>query len=282
LIPNRSYSSVDSEQVILERSIDFLEPGGRLGLVLPDGLLNNQGEQSNCPQTRQLLARSGFIEAIVSLPDYAFRKSGAQNKTSILFFRKFTRREQRSFDAALVRARAAADLEAEAIVTALLDAGLNYRVFLAEANYVGYTPAGAPSLDNDLYQTAAGALAAVQEGTVLGEWRRFRANRDAYEGRQSPDCMGVAFDALWRAHLSHRLDPKYHLFEREEERPTPGGWVTLPLRAVMERRLEEITPEDDPDREYKVMTISQLGEIRRAAGRKGEESSSLGRCLFYR
>ena len=39
----------------------------------------------------------GFIEAIVSLPDHAFRKSGAQNKTSILFFRKFTNTEARTF-----------------------------------------------------------------------------------------------------------------------------------------------------------------------------------------
>jgi type I restriction enzyme M protein len=45
-------TKVDSEQVILERAVQFLEPGGRLGLVLPDGLLNNQGEQPNCPRCR--------------------------------------------------------------------------------------------------------------------------------------------------------------------------------------------------------------------------------------
>ena len=33
-------------------------------------------------------------------PDHAFRKSGAQNKTSVLFFRKFTAAEQRAFDRA--------------------------------------------------------------------------------------------------------------------------------------------------------------------------------------
>ena len=93
-------SKVDSEQIITERCIQFLEPGGRFGLVLPDGLLNNQGTLSNCPQTRCLIARHGKIEAIVSLPDHAFRKSGAQNKTSILFFRKFTNAEKRAFDRA--------------------------------------------------------------------------------------------------------------------------------------------------------------------------------------
>ena len=77
----KNWQKIPSEQVIIERSIDFLEPGGRLGLIVPDGLLNNQGEQSNCPQTRRWLARKGFIDAIISLPDHAFRHSGAQNKT---------------------------------------------------------------------------------------------------------------------------------------------------------------------------------------------------------
>ena len=91
-------SKVVSEHVIIERSIDFLEDGGRFGLIVPDGLLNNQGGQSNCPQTRKMLTRRGFVEAIISLPDHAFRKSGAQNKTSILFFRKFTASERSDFN----------------------------------------------------------------------------------------------------------------------------------------------------------------------------------------
>src|SRR5208283_94794 len=61
----RDKSKVDSEQLILEQSIQFLNPGGRLGLVLPDGLLNNQGEMSNSPATRRILAKSGRILAIV-------------------------------------------------------------------------------------------------------------------------------------------------------------------------------------------------------------------------
>ena len=110
--------SVASEHVILERSIRFLEAGGRLGLVLPDGLLNNQGEISNCPHVRRYLAETGFIEAIVSLTDHAFRKSGAQNKTSILFFRKFTDTEARTFTSALEETRQTADDEAAAIAAA--------------------------------------------------------------------------------------------------------------------------------------------------------------------
>lgn len=260
---------IDSEQVILERCIELLEPNGRLGLVLPDGLLNNQGERSNCPQVRRLLAKSGRIEAIVSLPDHAFRKSGAQNKTSILFFRKFTRQEKHSFDSAFARENERAD-EGDAIVAALRASNLNYKVFLAEANHVGYSPSGVLTDENDLYLSTEDRLPTEQEGSILGEWRRFCARPDTYEGHVSPDCMAVPLDKIWTAHSSNRLDPKYHLFEREAMRPTPEGWVTLPLSEVMEQRLEEMIPEREVDTEFKVMTIAQTGDIRERAAGKGK------------
>jgi type I restriction enzyme M protein len=88
------YKQVKSELVILERAFAFLRPGGRLAMVVPDGLLNNAGELSQCPAFRRLLLRTARIDAIVSLPDHAFRKSGAQNKTSILFATRFTADER--------------------------------------------------------------------------------------------------------------------------------------------------------------------------------------------
>jgi len=93
-------------------------------------LLNNQGESSNCPATRRLVALQGFIEAIVSLPDYAFRKSGAQNKTSILFFRKFTAQERRAFERAHARLIEEGRSETEAMAEAFVASDLNYKVFL--------------------------------------------------------------------------------------------------------------------------------------------------------
>ncbi|HUY32149.1 MAG TPA: N-6 DNA methylase [Pirellulales bacterium] len=263
---------IDSEQVIVERSIDFLEPDGRLGLVLPDGLLNNQGENSNCPLLRRFLAKNGRIEAIVSLPDHAFRKAGAQNKTSILFFRKFKKHEKRAFDKALASelAKGTTD-EAPAIPAAIGAAGLNYSIFLGEADHVGYSPAGSPWHKNDLYiSTENDSLPPDQKGSILGEWRKYKADRDKYAGNVSPDCMVVPFDKVWLAHSSNRLDPKYHLFEREAARPTPEGWITLPLSEVMERRLEEMDPNRDADKEFKVMTIAQTGEIRERVAGKGK------------
>ena len=70
-----------SEFLIIERSLQFLRPGGRFGMVVPDGVLNNAGENSLCPSLRRFLLKNAKLIAVVSLPDHAFRKSGAQNKT---------------------------------------------------------------------------------------------------------------------------------------------------------------------------------------------------------
>ena len=263
-------SKVESEQVIVERCIEMLEPGGRLGLVLPDGLFNNQGDQSNCPQTRRFLAKNGLILAIVSLPDYAFRKSGAQNKTSILFFQKFTRPQRTSFNTAYKEAleRGAAD---SACIAEAVRVAIDYRVFLAEANHIGYNTTGQPSALNDLYRAAPnGSINGNQRGTILGEWHEFVRDPNAYTGRTQPDCMGVRFSELWNAHHSNRLDPKYHLFKREAARHVPVGWIRARLGTLMERRTNLVAPEAEPGRIFTVLTIAQTGEIRAREAGKGK------------
>lgn len=260
--------AVASEHVILEKSIRFLEGGGRLGLVLPDGLLNNQGEISNCPRVRRYLAENGFVEAIVSLPDHAFRKSGAQNKTSILFFKKFTHAEARSFTRALENARQTSDEESEAIAAAWQT--MDHRTFFAEANYIGYTSTGAVTAQNELYRgEPGGRLAEDQSGTILGEYRAFLEDPENYVGHSSPDCMSAEFHEIWSAHSSHRLDPKYFLFKREEQNITPAGWVRAPIRQIMRRREDQVDPSTSPDEEVTVMTLGQNGEIRPREAGKG-------------
>ena len=260
--------AVASEHVILERSIRFLDGGGRLGLVLPDGLFNNQGEISNCPRVRRYLAETGFVDAIVSLPDYAFRKSGAQNKTSILFFRKFTDAEARNFSRALEEARRATDEESAAIAATWRR--INHRTFFAEADYIGYTSTGAVTSENELYRGEAGGLLAEdQSGTILGEYSRFLQDPANYDGFRSPDCMADGFHRIWSSHSSHRLDPKYFLFKREEQDVTPTGWLRAPLREIMRRRENLVDPTSAPDEPVTVMTLGQNGEIRAREAGKG-------------
>ena len=266
-------TQIASEQVILERGIEMLREGGRLAFVIPDGLLNNQGVLSNCPQVRQFLLQHGVVEAIVSLPDFAFRKSGAQNKTSILFLRKFTAGERARWSRAYSDAKVMGEDEDGAVLAGLR--AVDYRVFLAEANTIGYTATGQKFGENELYAAdTTGLVCEDQAGSILGELRRFRNDPATYDGHVMPDCMAIGVAEMWLAHSSHRFDPKYFLFKQEERSIAPEGWTTLPLREVMRHREERVTPETEPDKEVTVLTISQTGDVRLRESGKGRNPPS--------
>jgi type I restriction enzyme M protein len=84
-------ASVPLEILGLERCLQFLRPGGRLGIVLPDGILVNRGTRG----VREWLEEEVKLRALVSLPIETFTPYGANIKTSILFARKWKKGESR-------------------------------------------------------------------------------------------------------------------------------------------------------------------------------------------
>lgn len=259
---------IPSEHIILEKSINMLKNDGILGMILPDGLFNNQGEQSNCPQVRNFLMKKGKILAVISLPDYAFRRSGAQNKTSILFFKKYSYSEQVSFDNVYNAALANSASEDDAISQAIKEN--DYKVFMAEAHHVGYTTTGVLSEKNDLYRGYAGGhLDDNQEGTILGEFQKFKKDSDEFSSNMD-DCIAISMYDIWMEHPSHRIDPKYHLFKAQESQVLPKGWKRKKISELMKRREEVVKPEENPDGSVRVLTLSQTGDIRDREAGKGK------------
>jgi type I restriction enzyme M protein len=86
--------TVPLELLGLERCIQFLRPGGKLGIVLPDGVLVNR----KTDYARQWLAGHAKLRAIVSLPIETFSPFGASIKTSVLFVRKWKSGEKKTED----------------------------------------------------------------------------------------------------------------------------------------------------------------------------------------
>ena len=84
-----------TEVLFIERCIRLLKPGGRLGIVLPEGVLNN----TNLQTVRELFEGMAKIILITSIPQDVFMASGATVKPSLLFFKKFTAEERTQFDA---------------------------------------------------------------------------------------------------------------------------------------------------------------------------------------
>ena len=151
--------------------------------------------------------------------------------------------------------------------------GIRYHVFLAEAINVGYTTTGVLSEKNDLYKAHQdGRLEDDQQGTIYGEYLRFSENSEGYDGSELPDCMSIDVVDMWEAHSSHRMDPKYFLFKKEEQSHVPEGWIKVPISEVMVRRENIVHPEDYPDEPVVVMTLSQTGDNRPPEGSKGNNS----------
>jgi len=100
---NGPLGKIKTELLFIERCLDLLKPGGRLGIVLPESVLNNP----SLAYVREFCENRAFIRAVVSLHQDTFVSSGASVKASLLFMQKFTRKEQADFDAKM----AAADKE---------------------------------------------------------------------------------------------------------------------------------------------------------------------------
>ena len=82
-----------TEVLFIERCLNLLKPGGRMGIVLPEGVLNN----SNLQKVREFVESKAKILLIVSIPQDVFIASGATVKPSLLFFKKFTTEEAKEY-----------------------------------------------------------------------------------------------------------------------------------------------------------------------------------------
>lgn len=92
---NRHLGKIKTEILFLERCLSLLAPGGKLGIVLPEGIFNNP----SLTYVREFCEDRAFIRAVVSLPQETFASAGASVKASLLFLQKFTEEEAAEFEA---------------------------------------------------------------------------------------------------------------------------------------------------------------------------------------
>jgi type I restriction enzyme M protein len=91
----RLQTSVAPEILFLERCVDWLRPGGRAGIVVPNGILGNPGDE----YIRAWLLRHCWILASVELPVEVFVAEADVNiLTSLLFLKKKSPREIQAED----------------------------------------------------------------------------------------------------------------------------------------------------------------------------------------
>lgn len=89
-----------TEVLFIERCLNLLKPGGRMGIVLPEGVLNN----TNLQKVRDFVENKAKILLIVSIPQDVFMAAGATVKPSLLFFKKFTENEAEEYNRIYIQA----------------------------------------------------------------------------------------------------------------------------------------------------------------------------------
>lgn len=84
--------SMAPEQLFIQRAVQWVKPGGRIGIVLPNGILSNPGPTDE--GIRTWILQNCWILASVELPVEAFiHEAGVNILTSLLFLKRKTDRE---------------------------------------------------------------------------------------------------------------------------------------------------------------------------------------------
>jgi len=80
-------NKVGRDILFIERNIDFLKPGGRMAIVLPQGRFNNSLDKN----IREYIAEKARILAVIGLHNNTF-KPHTGTKTSVLFIQKWDKK----------------------------------------------------------------------------------------------------------------------------------------------------------------------------------------------
>jgi len=82
-----------TEVLFMERCLRLLKKGGRMGIVLPEGVLNNKQLQV----VREYFEGRAKLLLICSIPQDVFIAAGATVKPSLVFMKKFTEEEEKQY-----------------------------------------------------------------------------------------------------------------------------------------------------------------------------------------
>jgi type I restriction enzyme M protein len=116
-------SAMAPEQLFIQRAVQWVKPGGRIGIVLPNGILSNPGPTDEAIRT--WILENCWILGSVELPVETFiHEAGVNILTSLLFLKKKTDEEIRT--------------------SAIAGRQPDYPVFMAVAEKVGIDRRGNP------------------------------------------------------------------------------------------------------------------------------------------
>lgn len=141
-------NSIPQEVAFVNRCLELLAPGGRMGIVLPDGVLANSSMQG----IRNWILSWARLKAVVSLPQETFAPYGAGVKTSVVFLEKRDHplHQGEEDTGTWTRYEYAFDAEGQIHANAIVhNGGVDYQVYMAKIEDIGYDANGRLSVSED-------------------------------------------------------------------------------------------------------------------------------------
>ncbi|WP_289008444.1 methylation-associated defense system DNA methyltransferase MAD2 [uncultured Thermomonospora sp.] len=92
-LSDKPVSAVSPEQLFVQRAVEWVKPGGRIGIVLPNGILSNPGP--NDEAVRKWILENCWVLASIELPVEAFLwEANVGILTTLLFLKRKTEEEK--------------------------------------------------------------------------------------------------------------------------------------------------------------------------------------------
>jgi len=232
-LPRGQQTKSKTEILFIERCLKLLKPGGRMGIVLPEGVFNNP----SLAYVREFCEDRAFIRAVVSLPQETFYSSGASVKASLLFLQKFTIEEQNEFNRINLQAKA----EARGVHKAELDE-LDVAIKQPQYKATDFYPAGGKPTPEERAASYEAARAANAQRIARRDAARLRLKELAETIRQEA-----------RALLKQRFDYPIFMYEAEK----------VGITATGEADRNELYPNDNPPPELEATCLDLYCQFRR-------------------
>ncbi len=211
--------------LFIERCIGWLKPGGRLGIVIEDSVLNGASNAD----VRDFILKRCVVEAVISLPDVTFMPYSSA-KTSILFLRK------------RLNAR-----------------GVQPPIFMANVEQVGRKPNGDPLYTADRNDNGH-PLLQNELPNVIDAWQTYVAGGENTIAHLSPKIYVCPPDRFQEG-FGMRLDVQFHHPSRKTAEDTLHRSIyPTPKLAelIVARNITAVPATQDPDEVWRYVGLANI------------------------
>lgn len=247
-------NSVDAQTLFLERGINLLRPGGRMLIVLPEGILSND----DSIKTREYILKNAKIKAIIELPTHTFVQSGVDTiNTVVLYLEKYETDLKKKIDEITNESNTA--IENINIIKNYNE--LDYNIFLASAENVGFEPNGRvfirkgekTDLDIILEKYKTTDLENEKINIIDNSLKDYEIASKNMRGKQNlNDVMKINIK-----NIENRLDPSYYLFWKNIGNDFDNFVPLSEYNIKFYNNKLKLLTEEDLDKEFTICSVNK-------------------------